>query len=251
MNTMRMVNNEITTNSVYYAIGDIHGEAEKLTRLHSRIRRKHRVDFPGQTLKFVHLGDFIDRGPDSCNVVDKLIKLERDHEPNTINLKGNHEAMMLDAYQKRASDSYPHDSKAYDFWLRNGGDKTIESYVKAGLREPPLNHLAWMSRLNSYYWDRAANLIFVHAGIDPVHFPNDGENRHLWTRSQKFFETKTWPKDRLKGITVIHGHTPTKSGLPDIDGDFRRINIDTGACYGGYLTAVVLAPNEPPRFISV
>ncbi|MGB0907265.1 MAG: metallophosphoesterase, partial [Maricaulaceae bacterium] len=62
--------------TVYYAIGDIHGEITKLNILHSRIERTHEIDFPGQTYSLVHLGDYVDRGPDSFEVINKLIKLE-------------------------------------------------------------------------------------------------------------------------------------------------------------------------------
>lgn len=236
---------------IYYAIGDIHGEAKKLTVLHNLIRRLHEQDYPEFDYTLVHLGDYIDRGPDSFDVIKKLMQMEAFGEPKLINLKGNHEAIMLEACRKEMGGSSYRLSKSYYFWLNNGGNKTLESYNKAGFREPPDKHLAWLSDLKSFHWDRVANIIFVHAGVDPTHFPNDGEDRHLWTRSKKFFDTSHWPDGPLSGMTVVHGHTPTESGLPDIDGDFRRINIDTGACYGGDLTAVVLAPNEPPRFISV
>lgn len=242
---MRVNYERPVTQPIYYAIGDIHGEAEKLLRLHSRIQRNHDVDFPGQAFILVHLGDYIDRGPDSFEVVDVLSKLEFATPAQFINLKGNHEQMMLDAYNEEQGIE-----RAYSFWIRNGGDKTLASYRRAGFDKPPKRHIDWLTQLKTYHWDKTAKLIFVHAGIDPQNFPDDGEDRHLWTRSSQFFNTENWGDKLPNGTSVIHGHTPTEHGLPDIDGDFRRINIDTGACYGGDLTAIILAPDEPPRFVT-
>lgn len=231
-------------NTVYYAIGDIHGEADKLLCLHTRIHQRHETDFPGQTPVFVHLGDYVDRGPDSFGVVKLLMDMERDPQQPVINLKGNHEQMMLEAYGGGKANSH-------DFWVNNGGQETLNSYSNNGYDVPPQAHLDWMRGLRTFYWDKPGKLIFVHAGIDPAYFPNDGEDKHLWMRSPKFFNTRNWDNPLLEGITVVHGHTPTKSGDPDIDGDFTRVNIDTGACYGGSLTAAVLGGGDRPDFISV
>ena len=232
------------TGRVYYAIGDIHGESEKLTRLHACVLHRHRIDYPSCPYVLVHLGDYVDRGPNSFGVIDTLLNMEKYSKVPVVNLKGNHEHLMQEAFSSAGM-------RAYNIWLDNGGDKTMESYRKLGFDDPPVQHLRWLSNLKTYHWDKEAKLIFVHAGIDPLHFPYDGEDRHLWTRSKDFLNTETWPEEVLRGHTIIHGHTPTQTGLPDIDGDFRRINIDTGACFGGKLTAVVLAPNETPRFLSV
>lgn len=126
----------------------------------------------------------------------------------------------------------------------------MKNYQANGHKEPPKLHLDWVRDLPTFYWDRQEKLVFVHAGIDPSHFPNDGEDRHLWTRSRRFFDTSKWGYALPVDTTVIHGHTPTRSGHPDITRDLRRINIDTGACYGGNLTSVILAPGESPRFIT-
>lgn len=229
---------------IYYAIGDIHGKAEQLSVLHGRIQRSHQVEYPDCAGQLVHLGDYIDRGPQSYEVLQSLITLGSTLRRPPINLKGNHEQMLLDAYDNDGT-------TAYHYWLNNGGEETLSSYRASGFDAPPLAHLNWLRDLKTYHWDRAAKLIFVHAGIDTAHFPNDGEDRHLWTRSAQFFDTQQWGGALPPGTKVIHGHTPTQSGKPDIGGDFQRINVDTGACYGGDLTAVVLAPNEIPRFISV
>lgn len=83
---------------VYYAIGDIHGEADKLRRLHDRIYSTHETDFTGLPFRLVHLGDYIDRGPESCAVIDYLMEVESTLTLAPLNLKGNHEQMMIDAY---------------------------------------------------------------------------------------------------------------------------------------------------------
>ena len=127
----------------------------------------------------------MDRGPDSFKVVSHLIEQEIDPYQNVINLKGNHEQLMLEVYKLERQTH-----RNYYVWIENGGDKTIASYDSAGFSTPPKHHLDWMKQLKTYHWDRAAKLIFVHAGIDPANFPNDGEDRHLWTRSRKFLRLK-------------------------------------------------------------
>ncbi len=231
---------------IYYAIGDVHGEDGKLEILHGRIKRRHAVDFPGRDICIVHLGDYVDRGPDSYAVIKRLMEMEQRatpgsvEHPDVINLKGNHEAMMFEACI---------DDDAASFWRRHGGTETLESYRYAGHTLPPKTHLDWINRLPCYYWDKTAKLIFVHAGIDVRRFPDDGEEKHLWSRSPRFLNSEEWPNALPGGTKVIHGHTPTDSGKPDVTAGNRRINLDTGACYGGDLTAAILAPGEPPQFI--
>ncbi|MGB0906381.1 MAG: hypothetical protein ACPGVT_02715, partial [Maricaulaceae bacterium] len=160
-----------------------------------------------------------------------------------INLKGNHEAMMLDAY-------FDDQNGSYDFWVKHGGDKTIRSYRMAGFDRPPEPHFSWIRKLKTFHWDRDAQLIFVHAGIVPSKFPNDGAEVHMWSRSRQFFDLEDWGDDLPIGTRVVHGHTPTQNGKPEIKGNYTRINIDTGACYGEELTAAVFAPGDVPRFIT-
>ncbi len=70
----------------------------------------------------------------------------------------------------------------------------------------------------------------------------------MWTRSRKFFKSERWPeRDKLKDLLVVHGHTPTDDFEPYVER--RRINVDTGACFGGPLTCAVLAPNAAVRFL--
>ncbi len=229
---------------IYYAIGDIHGEITKLIELHGKILESHESRYPDKEYTLVHLGDYIDRGTGRYEVVELLIKMEQKGDINVINLKGNHEQMMSDAC--KGVDQY-----APNVWGKYGGKETIKSYERNGFDAPPESHIEWMENLPSYHWDKDDNLIFVHAGIDPEFFPDDGEETHLWTRSDKFLKSKHWKNPILEKTIIVHGHTPTKSSRPDIDGDYRRINVDTGACYGGALTAITLAGRLEPKFISV
>ncbi len=228
--------------TVYYAIGDIHGQADSLQILHGRIFRYHAKNFPNTAKTIVHLGDYIDRGPDSFKVIETIMALEKISEVKVINLKGNHEQLMLDAY-------FSGEKRAYSLWLDNGGKETLNSYRAHGFNEPSEKHLNWLMALPSLHWDKEAGLVFVHAGIDPYTFPHESDEIRLWTRSRVFFNPERWESPDLEGMRVIHGHTPTETDEPDIALGGRRINVDTGACYGGPLTAVVLAPKCDVQFL--
>ncbi|UPT63157.1 MAG: serine/threonine protein phosphatase [Hyphomonadaceae bacterium JAD_PAG50586_4] len=231
------------TDRVYYAIGDVHGEAEKLERLHDFIREDAaRI---GAQAMIVFLGDLIDRGPDSRAVIARAMKAEAAGE--AISVKGNHEELMVHAYERDETMGLYH-------WASNGGDDTIRSYQNANgthdhwrdAIDP--DHMKWMRTLPSIIRDEARGLVFVHAGIDPARFPGCPEGIHIWTRSRKFYNDVLWPKrPELEGLMVVHGHTPTLDKEPDQNP--RRINVDTGACFGGPLTCAVLAPDEKPRFL--
>lgn len=228
----------------YYAIGDIHGEAERLGVLHGLIAED--CARQGRPHAIVHIGDLIDRGPDSAGVIDRVMRLEQQGE--VITLKGNHEQLMLDAY-----DDFELERMAT--WALNGGEATLASYGAASWRaadwreKTPPAHIKWLRGLPTLYVDEARRIAFVHGGIDPATFPNCADELRMWTRARRFFDTALWPaRAELEGLLVVHGHTPTDDFQPDVVS--RRINIDTGACYGGPLTCAVLAPGEAPRFIS-
>lgn len=232
---------------VYFAIGDIHGESEKLAALHDAIL--DRIAFEKYPARIVHLGDYVDRGPDSRGVIQRVMTLENKFAGNdaieVISLMGNHEQMMLDAYDNRGDPGS---------WWNQGGAEAADSYAggagradKAWRETIPREHVAWLRNLAPIYRDTARGLVFVHAGIDPARFPDCPDGVHLWTRSDKFFEHAQWPnREELRNLLVVHGHTP-KNFLPEVYP--HRINVDTGACFGGPLTAAVLKPNQPPEFI--
>lgn len=229
--------------TVYYAIGDVHGEHEKLERLLTFIRDD--AKFLGAEYKIVFLGDLIDRGADSRSVVESARQLCAAGEAWAI--KGNHEELLLHAYDQR-------ESIGIYFWAENGGDETITAYMLAnGVCDDwrdaiDKDHIAWLRSLPVMLRDEERGLVFVHGGIDPATFPNCTDELRMWTRSPKFFDPGRWPdRPELEGLLVVHGHTVTSNFEPHVNP--RRVNVDTGACFGGPLTSVVLAPGKGPRFL--
>jgi len=199
-----------------YAVGDIHGSYEKLVRLlkHCRGHRGNR------TAQFVFIGDYIDRGRHSREVVELLIDLQK-AEPGQIScLSGNHEDMLISALRYR--------EKA--LWLCNGGNMTLRSYKVTSVDAIPEEHLAWFENLPPFVADDKR--FFVHAGIRPgVPFELQDRDEMLWIR-EPFLSDR-----RDHGLYVVHGHTPIETGLPEHLPN--RLNLDTGAVFGGPLTAAV------------
>jgi serine/threonine protein phosphatase 1 len=233
---------------IYFAIGDVHGELSKLKALHEIILDRIAVD--NRAARIVHLGDYVDRGPDSCGVIQAIIDLQKrfDSDPavEVIALMGNHEEMMLSEV-----------GHASLHWLSQGGRETLASYgidARAHAEDwadlMPREHLLWLLKLPTLFYDETRRLAFAHAGIDPKAFPNCRDEVRLWTRSEGFTERHRWPdRAELAGLTVVHGHTPTDGFEPDAFA--HRINVDTGAVYGGPLTAVMLKDDDAPSFLQV
>jgi serine/threonine protein phosphatase 1 len=198
-----------------YAIGDVHGCLDRLVPLVQRCLQ-HSGANPA---RFVFVGDYIDRGPDSRGVVAFLIALQRDRS-DVVCLRGNHEAIMLEAL--RTGDGR--------LWYANGGAATLDSYGLDDLRHMPHDHVDWAAGLPLHYDDGLR--FYAHAGIDPD-VPLDAQDAHdlLWIREP--FLSSTLDHGRL----VVHGHTPLSAGIPDRRPN--RLNIDTGAVYGGPLTAAI------------
>ncbi|WP_084421391.1 metallophosphoesterase family protein [Henriciella litoralis] len=231
--------------TVTYVIGDVHGEAVRLARLHQLIFSHHSQGFEGRPIEIVHLGDYVDRGPDSAGVIEQVMELEQRRDVSVISLAGNHEEMLLKAVCSGSAAIYQH-------WLENGGQETLSSYQRHGEPSVPDRHLTWLKALPRIHVDEATRHVFVHAGIHPAEFPDENDSTYLWTRSSRFFDVEEWRGTAVEGWTVIHGHTPTRDGFPEdeaAEGLGRRINIDTGAVYGGRLTCAVLAPGRKVRFL--
>lgn len=229
---------------IFIAIGDVHGHCDRLKSLHDAIFEEASRRHAGMAVTLVHLGDYVDRGPDSAGAISALMALEAEAEGrgdlSAVSLMGNHERMMIDALEQGGD--------AMEHWCLNGGFATRDSYAPhdEALMQA---HLDWLKQLPLIHREADAGLIFVHAGLHPADHPGENEQVYLWTRSPRFFDTSWWSAPALDGQRVVHGHTPTTKGEPEVTPDGRRINIDTGACYGGPLTAVILAPGDQPRFL--
>jgi serine/threonine protein phosphatase 1 len=220
-----------------YAVGDVHGCADQLFDLHARIAR-HLAEQPGPAPLLVHLGDYVDRGPASAQVVDRLRLGSPLRGVPMVNLMGNHEWMMLRAL---ALD----DAQDAREWLANGGDASLESWgVPAGAPRQdwparfPVEHLAFLRDLKPYY--RLDGYVFVHAGVRPE-VPLAEQHRHdlLWIR-RDFLDWEGPLLPEAPAVAAVHGHTPTAA--PELRAN--RIGVDTGAVRGGKLTCAVLEEDQ-------
>jgi len=215
--------------SFTYAIGDIHGCLDKLRSL--MLRCEMHAD--GRPLGFVFVGDYIDRGPQSCAVIDCLIDLKAQYGDRVVALMGNHEAMALAAVDG---------SGPVQLWLAQGGLATLESYGVAEPRELPRAHVDWLRGLPLSYDD--GRRFFVHAGVNPgTSLEAQDDFDLLWIREPFLSHRGDY------GRLIVHGHTPLMNGVPDLRGN--RLNLDTGAVFGGPLTAAVFddGQTEPIGFL--
>jgi diadenosine tetraphosphatase ApaH/serine/threonine PP2A family protein phosphatase len=209
-----------------YAVGDIHGCLDKLESLVETCR----AHAAGAATRFVFLGDYIDRGPDSAGVLRFMLRLQSELQEGLIALKGNHEAMALECASGRASSI---------MWRHNGGEATLESYGVSRAAELPIVHLDWLRSLRLSYDDGVR--FFVHAGIDPdMPLAVQDEVDLLWIR-EPFLTDR-----RDHGRLIVHGHTPLATGRPELCGN--RLNLDTAAVFGGPLTAAVFNELEIEPF---
>lgn len=203
-----------------YAFGDIHGEFNKLDALIKRLYIKDNDIL-------VFLGDYIDRGPRSFEVIEYLIKLDKKH--SCIFIKGNHEEMFVDYL------SGIHER----MFTLNGGRNTIKNYISNGFdidnydyrkRKLPKGHAEFLNNLKWYH--ETDEFIFVHAGIAPgVPLERTPTDYFAWNRDFVL-------SDYYGPKTVVFGHTPSTK----IMNEENQICIDTGACFEsmGDLTCVKL-----------
>ena len=179
------------------------------------------------------LGDYVDRGPDSAGVVRYLMELQSRRGERFVALKGNHEAVVLDVCDGVCP---------ADLWLSQGGDATLRSYRAARVQDLPETVLRWFRSLPLSYDD--GRRFFVHAGVDPQ-LPLDAQHERdlIWIR-EPFLSAR-----RDYGRLIVHGHTPIETGQPDLRPN--RLNLDTGAVFGGPLTAALFAEDrtQPVRFV--
>jgi serine/threonine protein phosphatase 1 len=202
------------------AVGDIHGSYGKLVSLMKKIKIRPEHD------RLVFIGDYIDRGERSKEVIDYLIELKKEM-PSTVFLLGNHEHMLLEYLS----------GKNINPFLFNGGQKTLNSYLGEGrlqyLQDPkkvfPADHLDFYRSCQPYF--ESDDYIFVHAGLRRgIALERQDLFDLLWIR-EEFYYSKT-----NFGKTVIFGHTP----FPEPFVFHNKVGIDTGAVYGNKLTCVEL-----------
>lgn len=217
-----------------YVIGDVHGRLDLLNELLAKIRSDIR-ERPKRKLTIVFLGDLIDRGPQSAEVVERVRKL-RLEDSSTAFIMGNHEEVLL-----RVVDG---DSELIGSWLKFGGAETLQSYGANPRRIaslPPDQAVAQIKsaipashvRFLSGFADTVSfgDYVFVHAGIRPgIELSEQSQSDLRWIRAP-FLEDES-----DHGFIVVHGHTIS----PQVEVTGNRIGIDTGAYDSGVLTALAL-----------
>ena len=216
-----------------YAIGDVHGRVDLLDQVFSRIDAHlaaHPIAYPAQIL----IGDYIDRGPASRQVLDRLIDRARAHK--TIFLRGNHETFVFE---------FLHRPAVLGDWGRLGGFETLLSYGLKPSLDPdtatqkelatalgaalPVSHRIFLENLHTSF--SCGDFYFVHAGVRPgIPLAKQSEKDLLWIREEFLLHEEDF------GKFIVHGHTPVR----EVDVRSNRINIDTGAYATGRLTCLVM-----------
>ncbi len=225
-----------TDNRRVYAIGDVHGCIDKLRRVESEILADLKSR-PHANPLILFVGDYTDRGPDSRGVIEHLMSMGQSG-PEVMFLFGNHDFCFLDYLID------PHARTSRLHWLnyRMGGDMTLASYGVAGASEysperthrnfvnaVPDSHVAFLKNLPTTC--RVGSYLFVHAGIRPGIALEQQELMDLiWIR-EGFLDSRA-----DFGFSVVHGHTV----VPQVEHHRNRIDIDTGAVFGGQLSCLVL-----------
>lgn len=224
--------------TVHYGVGDIHGMRGLLDELIALIEADSAAS--DERAVVVFLGDLVNRGPSSMQVIERLIEGPKRSGDSWITLRGNHEQLLLDAVSGKSE-------AAFRRWMQKGGLETLASYgvsrkevsLSRARRAIPSGHLSFLEGLPFFF--RACDHFFVHAGIDPRR-PFDRQSKTAMMNIREPFLRESY----LLPFTVIHGHVPSPSG-PVVAP--RRIGIDTGAYASGVLTAVALREGRPPCFL--
>ncbi|MHA1165909.1 MAG: metallophosphoesterase family protein [Alphaproteobacteria bacterium] len=222
-------------NTLIYAVGDIHGQRHLLDDLLDQIVNDAE-GFAADRRVLIFVGDYVDRGPRSADVIERLITGLPDNF-ETHCLLGNHEVILLNFLDR---------PETLGRWLSNGGEATLASY---GVRVPddyespdaanhcrnafaaalPKRHLKFLNTLDLHF--SCGDYLFVHAGLRPgVKLKKQDPKDLVWIRHEFLNSSEDF------GAVVVHGHTP--GCKPVIKSN--RIGIDTGAVINGRLTAIRL-----------
>ncbi|MFC2080386.1 metallophosphoesterase family protein [Bacteroidota bacterium] len=207
-----------------FAIGDIHGCFDSLKEL-----LEHKIQLK-KTDKLILLGDYIDRGTKSREVVDFIMALQENGysiEP----ILGNHESMLLDAHEN---------NELLSRWIQNGGTETLNSFGIKSLESLESKYLNFFKSLQPFF--KYQEYLFVHAGFnDELDNPFDDSYHMIWKSREKY------ANPLLKNKVIVHGHYPIPIDICEarIKNKNRVINLDTGCVYSnkiglGRLTALEL-----------
>lgn len=204
-----------------FVVGDIHGCYNELIRL---LDKTDNMIEEGD--QYVFLGDYIDRGPNSKQVIDLLIARSKDHPNEHIFIKGNHEDMLINKYPG---------------FFMNGGYDTIKSYGCSDTESyrfwdeyVPSSHKNFLEDLRTYY--KVGRTVCVHAGLDPEkELEEQYEQTMIWSRQTVGYD------GFYKGdLFVVYGHTPVEKKIDRQN----QLGIDTGCVFGNKLTCAIIAPEE-------
>ena len=191
-----------------FVTSDIHGNNELFIKSLKQVGLKKED-------RLILLGDLIDRGVDSKGVLDTVMLLI-DTGFNVDCLIGNHEKMFLDASLSTTN---------LNHWLRNGGDKTLASFLTSSIEKIPENYFEFISSFK--YHLESENFIFVHAALNMnINKPFTDIQTMLWERNPARYLNENWIGNRK----LIHGHDPRSQGeiLQAIENDEKIICIDNG-----------------------
>ncbi|MDX8533196.1 metallophosphoesterase [Mesorhizobium sp. VK25A] len=231
-----------------YAIGDVHGRHDLLAAMHRRIESELE-SAPASDWRFIHLGDYVDRGPDSKSVIDFLIEAQKRDARNIV-LAGNHDIGMLE---------FLADGEPDGLFMNYGGIQTAQSYCvdftrdmdwfgkaeavarghMALLKAVPRNHVDFLQSLP--FSVSFGDFFFCHAGIRPgVPLESQSPQDLIWIRDDFHDHPGLYPK------VVVHGHTP----VPEAEVMANRVNVDTLAWKSGTLSALAVNGGDK-RIITV
>lgn len=233
-----------------YAFGDIHGQ---VTMLRALLAKLNKLPLRSDDV-LLFIGDYVDRGEDSRGVLETLLEI-REKRPSSVFLRGNHEQLMMDARDSAPPEpgSGPGSFILSDemlLWLSNGGDETLLSYSDEMEAQ---DFMRWWEIIPEAHWEFlrqtrmehiSGRYQFVHAGVLPTGSYWEGADRNfdprLWIREPFLSSSQDF-----EGRIVVFGHTPQNSGVPMMRKN--KIGIDTGAVFGGPLTAIGIDPETKGR----
>ena len=211
------------------AIGDVHGRFDKLEELFDLLNAKYATN----PKMVVMLGDYVDRGPQSAQVVELLRDCEQGSHFHC--LKGNHEDLMIQAVLEKYNE---------DLWMMNGGAHTVKSYVDMypdNYQDNLIDDATWMKSLPTMV--QSEHRIYVHAGLNPRRrsLEEQRDEEVMWIRDPWLMSDYDWGKH------VVHGHTHTwgRKKIGEVEQLPTRTNLDTGAFYTGVLSAAIFDASIP------